>query len=120
MSNETKNKTAADTVAENLQAIAEAVKDNAPSAEEIAQAAATIGAAPAKPGKSESKPKSKAKAEATADASALRAVGVEACKRHQLTQAWVTSDGQVFPQEGDAREHAKNLPSKETLKVTAK
>lgn len=119
MSNETKNKTAADTVAENLQAIAQAVKDNAPSAEEIAQAAATIGAAPAKPGKSESKPKSKAKAEA-ADASALRAVGVEACKRHQLTQAWVTSDGQVFPQEGDAREHAKNLPSKETLKVTAK
>lgn len=119
MSNETKNKTAADTVAENLQAIAIAV-DNAPSAEEIAQAAATIGAAPAKPGKSESKSKSKAKSEAAPDASALRAVGLEACKRHQLTQAWVTSDGQVFPQEGDAREHAKNLPSKEILKVTAK
>lgn len=70
--------------------------------------------------KSESKPKAKAKAEAAPDASALRAVGVEACKLHQLTQAWVTSDGQVFPQEGDAREHAKNLPSKEILKVTAK
>lgn len=119
MSNETKNKTAADTVAENLQAIAEAVKDNAPSAEEIAQAAATIGASSVKPGKSESKPKSKAKAEG-ADASVLRAVGVEACKRHQLTQAWVTSDGQVFPQEGDAREHARNLGDKTTLKVTAK
>ena len=119
MSNETKNKTAADTVAENVQTTAEAVKDNAASAEEIAQAAAAVGAAPAKSGKSESKPKSKAKTEG-ADASALRAVGLEACKRHQLTQAWVTSDGQVFPQEGDAREHAKNLPSKETLKVTAK
>ena len=62
----------------------------------------------------------KAKSETESGASALRAVGVEACKRHQLTQAWVTSDGQVFPQEGDAREHAKNLPSKEILKVTAK
>lgn len=118
MSNETKNKTAADTVAENLQAIAEAVKDNAPSAEEIAQAAATIGAAPAKSGKSESKPKSKTKTEGTADASALRAVGVEACKRHKLTQAWVTSDGQVFPQEGDAKAHALNLGDKVILKVT--
>lgn len=119
MSNETKNKSAAETVAENLQAIAEVVKDNAPSAEEIAQAAAAVGTAVVKPGKSESKSKSKAKTEG-ADASALRAVGVAACKRHQLTQAWVTSDGQVFPQEGDAREHAKNLPNKEILKVTAK
>ena len=66
--------------------------------------------------KSESKPKAKTES----DASALRAVGVEACKRHQLTQAWVTSDGQVFPQEGDAREHARNLGDKTTLKVTAK
>lgn len=64
--------------------------------------------------------KAKAKAEADTGASALKAVGLAACKRHQLAQAWVTSDGQVFPQEGDAREHAKNLPSKETLKVTAK
>lgn len=111
MSNETKNKSAADTVAENVQAIGQAVKDNAASVEEVAQA---------KSGKGESKSKSKAKTEGSADASALRAVGVEACKRHQLTQAWVTSDGQVFPQEGDAREHAKNLPSNEILKVTAK
>ena len=64
--------------------------------------------------------KAKAKVETAPDASALRAVGVEACKRHQLTQAWVTSDGQVFPQEGDAREHARNLGDKTTLKVTAK
>lgn len=119
MSNETKNKTAAGTVAENMQTAAEAVKDNAASAGEIAQAAAAVGAAPAKPGKSESKSKSKTKTEGTADASALRAVGVEACKRHRLTQAWVTSDGQVFSQEGDARAHARNLSGKEILKVTA-
>lgn len=36
MSDETKNKTAADTEAENMQAAAEAVKDNAASAEGIA------------------------------------------------------------------------------------
>lgn len=69
--------------------------------------------------KSESKPKAKTKSETESDTSALRAVGVEACKRHQLAQAWVTSDGQVFPQEGDAREHARNLGDKTTLKVTA-
>lgn len=120
MSNETKDKSTADTVAENVQAAAEAVKVNAASAEEIAQAAAAVGTAAVKPGKSESKSKSKAKTEVAADTSALMAVGMEACKRHQLTQAWVTSDGQVFPQEGDAREHAKNLPNKEILKVTAK
>lgn len=118
MSNETKNKTAANTVADNVQTTAEAVKDNAASAEEIAQAAAAVGAASAKPGKSESKPKSKAKAEAAA--SALRAVGVAACKRHGLAEVWVTKDGQVFPIEGDAKAHAKNLPSNEILKVTAK
>lgn len=119
MSNETKNKTAADTVAENVQAIGEAVAENAAKAEDVAQAAANVGAAPAKPGKSEIKPKSKAKTEAAGCASALKAVGLAACKRHTLSQVWVTSDGQVFPQEGDAKEHARNLPSKETIKVTA-
>lgn len=119
MSNETKNKTAADTVAENVQAIAGAVKDNAASAEEIAQAAAAVGAAPAKSGKSESKPKSKAKEKTGTGITALMAVGLAACKRHQLKELWVTSDGQAFPQEGDAKEHAKNLANKETIKVTA-
>ncbi len=119
MSDEITDKTAIDTVAENVQEVAEAVKDNAASAEEIAQSAASIGTPPAKPGKSKSKSKSKAKTVGTADASALRAVGVEACKRHHLTQAWVTIDGQVFPQEGDARAHAQNLSGKEILKVTA-
>ena len=69
--------------------------------------------------KTESKPKAKAKAETESGASALKAVGLEACKRHQLARVWVTSDGQAFAQEGDAKEHARNLPSKETLKVTA-
>ena len=61
----------------------------------------------------------KAKSEAESGTSALRAVGLEACKCHRHTQVWVTSDGQAFPQEGDARAHARNLPSKEILKVTA-
>lgn len=70
--------------------------------------------------KSETKPKAKAKAEPERGASALKAVGQEACKRHKLAQVWVTSDGQAFPQESDAKEHAKNLTSKEIIKVTAK
>lgn len=116
MSNETKNKTAADIVAENLQSIAKSVKDNAASAEDIAQAAATVGAVQAKP----DKPKAKVKAAADSGASILKAVGLEACRRHRLAQTWVTSDGQVFPREYDARAHAKNLPNQETLKVSAK
>lgn len=82
----------------------------APDTEQQAGAAAETKA------KSESKTKSKA----DSGAGALKAVGVAACKRHSLAQAWVTSDGQVFPQEGDAKAHARNLASKEILKVTAK
>lgn len=111
MSDETKNKTAADTAAENVQAIAEAVADNAPGAGDVA---------PAKPGRSGSKPKSKAETEPDGGASALRAVGQAACRRHGLARAWVTGDGQAFALEGDAREHARNLGDKTTLKVTAK
>lgn len=66
--------------------------------------------------KTEAKPKAKA----AGGASALKSVGLAACKRHELAQAWVTSDGQIFPIEGDAKAHAKNLPSNEILKVTAK
>lgn len=119
MSNETKNKTAADTVAENVKAIGQAVAESALTAEEVAQAAAVVGAALAKP-TTAAKPKANAKTEADTGASALKAVGLAACKRHGLAEVWVTSDGQSFPQEGDAKEHAKNLPSKETLKITAK
>ena len=70
--------------------------------------------------KTEAKPKAKAKTEAESGTNALRAVGLAACKRHELAQVWVTSDGQCFPEEGDAKAHAQNLPSKETIKVSAK
>ena len=70
--------------------------------------------------KSETKPKAKAKPETESGASALKSVGLAACKRHELTEAWVTSDGQVFPQEGDAKAHALNLGDKVILKVTPK
>lgn len=64
--------------------------------------------------------KTKAKTPGASEAGALKGVGVAACKRHGLAEVWVTTDGQVFPIEGDARAHAKNLPSNEILKVTAK
>lgn len=119
MSDETKNKTAAETVAENIHAIGLAVAENASTAEEVAQAAAVLGAAPAKPSAA-AKPKAKAKTEAASDASALKAVGLEACRRHNLPRVWVTSDGQAFAQENDAKAHALNLDNKEILKVGAK
>ena len=64
--------------------------------------------------------KAKQNPKADSGAGALRAVGVEACKRHGLEQVWVTSDGQAFAQENDAKAHAVNLESKETIKVTPK
>lgn len=70
-------------------------------------------------GKAQVKPKTEPKPKAESGG-ALRAVGLAACKRHSLAQVWVTSDGQAFAQEGDAKAHALNLPSKETLKVSAK
>ncbi len=66
MSDETKNKTAADTAAENVQAIASAMADNAPGAGDVA---------PAKRGRSGSGPKSKAETGPDGGASALRAEG---------------------------------------------
>lgn len=83
------------------------------------QAPATEAAKETK-GKAKAKTEAKGKTEAENGAGALKAVGQAACERHRLAQVWVTSDGQAFPQECDAKEHAKNLSSKETLKVTAK
>lgn len=74
----------------------------------------------AAPKAQKAKSEAKAKVKAEGGASALKAVGEAACKRHKLAQVWVTSDGQCFPEEGDAKAHAKNLPSKETIKVSAK
>lgn len=70
--------------------------------------------------KSEPKPKAKAKSETESGASALKSVGLAACKRHELAEVWVTSDGQAFPQEGDAKAHALNLGDKVIVKVTPK
>lgn len=131
MSDETKNKSAAETVAENVQAIARGVADNAASVEDVAAASSTIATAPAngaKKGKGKQKidPAEMAEklrassAAAEKAASALKAVGEAACAFNKLTRVWVTSDGQAFAQEGDAKAHAKNLPSKEILKVSAK
>ena len=47
--------------------------------------------------------------------SALKSVGLDACKRHGLKQVWVASDGQ-----SDAKAHAANLQSKDIIKITAK
>lgn len=121
MSNETKNKTAAETVAENVQAIAEATAAGAASAEEVATAAAEVAAVPTKFGKgkqAEAKPKAE-RAKGKEAMGALRAIGLAACQRHGLKCVWVTEDGQCFDQESNARAHGKNLKNHEPLKVEA-
>ncbi|MDE6346814.1 MAG: hypothetical protein K2L55_09105 [Muribaculaceae bacterium] len=121
MSNETKNKTAADTVAENVQAIAEATAAGAASAKEVATAAAEVAAVPTKSGKgkqAESKPKAE-RTNGKEATGALRAIGLAACLRHGLKCVWVTDDGQCFDQESNARAHGKNLGNSEPLKVEA-
>lgn len=139
MSNETKNKTAADTVAENVQAVAEAVATNAASAVEVAKAAAAIteemtsaaglaseagkvaAAVAGIPDKKFGKGKQQAKGitVTSTGTSALKSIGLAACKRHSLKAVWVTEDGQCFDQESNARAHGKNLKNHEPLKVEA-
>ncbi len=116
MSEETKNKTAADTVAENVQAIGEAAAANAASGDEVAKAAAAVASASGKPSKQ--KP-GNTKSKAAAATGALRATGLAACKLHGLKAVWVTDDGQCFARENDARAHCKNLQNHEPLKVEA-
>lgn len=48
----------------------------------------------------------------------LKAAGKEAIKRHGLKTVWVTTDGQAFPQQGDARAHAKELGNDKLIKVS--
>lgn len=50
----------------------------------------------------------------------LKAAGKAAIKRHGLKQVWVAADGQVFSLETDAKAYAKNLASKDIIKVTQK
>ena len=48
----------------------------------------------------------------------LEKVGKAAIARHGFKEVYVTSDGQVFPQQSDARNHAADLANKEITKVT--
>jgi hypothetical protein len=107
MSDETKNKTAAETAAENIVTVA---------------AAGT----PAKnPGKGKNQAEAAAdrlktaRAKAKEAVSALEATGRAACRRHGLKCVWVTEDGQCFDQESNARAHAKNLGGAAPIKVEA-
>lgn len=139
MSNETKDKTAAEAVAENPAAVAETTASNAGTVEVATQATAPGKASAKKSGKGK-KPsvaenvanvtsavseltqaaKGAGNAVKAVNASALHAVGKAACKRHGLPAVWVTADGQCFAQENDARHHGKSLGlSAEPLKVEA-
>lgn len=123
MSNETKDKTVAETVAENMATVAEAAASNAASAEEVAAAAGTLAKNPGK-GKTQEEAVAgrlkAARAKAKEAVSALEATGRAACRRHGLKSVWVTADGQCFAQENDARHHGKSLGhSAEPLKVEA-
>lgn len=91
-------------------------------------AEATIEQPAAAEVKTEAKPKKQAKTAKEAPAEAepaqlsrqkLQECGRAAVKRHGLREAWVTSDGQVFAQEGDAKNHARSLKVKDTLNVKA-
>ena len=118
MSNETKDKTAAEAVAENMAAVTETINSDASTAEEVALAA-TIAPAPAQKLSKGRKP-AKTQSQGSNGAGALHAVGKAACKRHGLPEVWVTADGQCFPQENDARNHSKSLVhSTEPIKVEA-
>lgn len=75
-------------------------------------------AKPKEKAKDGAKPKNQEAAKAEAP-SMLKAVGIEACKRHSLPVVWVTDDGQCFPEQGDAKAHAVNLKNKGIIKVTA-
>ena len=62
----------------------------------------------------------KAKAEDTQETqsnSVLVKVGRAAMKRHGVKEVYVTSDGQVFAQKGNANAHARNLENKEVITV---
>lgn len=119
MSNETKDKTAAEIVAENMATVTEAINSGAATAEVIAQAMETVGAAPTQKPSKGKKP-AKTQSQESNGAGALHAVGKAACMRYGLPAVWVTADGQCFIQENDARNYGKSLGhSAEPLKVEA-
>lgn len=58
-----------------------------------------------------------AKPAATKTAAVIQAVGKAACKKYSLAKVYVTSDGVVFKQSNDARNHAGNLENKDVTTV---
>ena len=49
--------------------------------------------------------------------SVLQKCGLAALKKHNLEKAYVCTDGQVFRNESDAKNHAFNLTNKEIIIV---
>lgn len=120
MSNETKNNTAAEAVAENPATVAAVTASGVETLEEPVQAPAPDNSTVKNGSKGKKQPKPKAQPDNDGGAGALHAVGRAACKRHGLPEVWVTADGQCFAQENDARNHGKSLGhSAEPLKVEA-
>ena len=113
MSNETKNNTNPEAVADTA---IDANASTQETAKEAAEAATTAEAPAKKSGKGKNQPAADlvakikaARAKAKEEADALTAVGKAACNRHGLPVVWVTADGQCFAQENDARNHGKSL-----------
>ena len=124
MSNETKNNTTPEAVADTA---LDTNASNVETAKEAAETATTAEVPAKKSGKGKNQPAADiaakikaARAKAKEEADALTAVGKAACNRHGLPVVWVTADGQCFKQENDARNHGKSLGlSAEPLKVEA-
>lgn len=97
---------------ENTEVAVEATTEQPAAAEAKTEAKPKKQTKPAKPAtdESEAQPLGKQK---------LQECGRAAIKRHALREAWVTSDGQVFAQEGDARSHARSLKVKDITNVKA-
>ena len=124
MSNETKDKTAAETVADDVMAAAEgtaqAIAANADKVAAVGKAIPEAVTEAVQKAANKGKKPAKSQSQESDVASALHAVGKAACKRHGLPVVWVTADGQCFKQENDARNHGKSLGlSAEPLKVEA-
>lgn len=117
MSDEIKDKSTAETVAENMAGLAQAVAEASPKAEEATAAVEAIASTGTK---AQATTKAKGEPKAKPDTGgALKSVGLDACKRHGVAEVWVTSDGQSFPQLGDAKAHTANLNDKQILNVKA-
>ena len=83
------------------------------------EAPAAVTDAPAEATTTEAAPSKGKEGKKTKSAvSVLEKAGKAAIARHGFKEVFVTSDGQVFPQQSDARNHAANLANKEITKVT--